>query len=242
MTVLSAGNLLALAGVAVLLASSAPVMAALGPIERLVEQTAREQLEARMAGLGLAGAEYELTVVSPRVPPTCPQPLRVDVVDTRQPVRMRFAVRCPDGAGRAQEYIVRARISAPVVVTASPVTAGEVLGQADVTLERRDITNVADALGQAQAAVGQTSRRSLRAGELLRASGLSAPVMVKRGDAVVMVARQEGIEVSTSGQALDAGAQGATIRVRNAASGQVVRTRVIGAGTVEPVEIARISP
>jgi flagella basal body P-ring formation protein FlgA len=40
-----------------------------------------------------------------------------------------------------------------------------------------------------------------------------------------------------AGEALDAGAQGAVVRVRNTASGQVVRMRVAGAGTVEPVDM-----
>jgi hypothetical protein len=51
-----------------------------------------------------------------------------------------------------------------------------------------------------------------------------------------MIARREGIEVSTAGEALDAGARGAMVRVRNAGSGQVVRMRVAGPGTVEPVD------
>jgi flagella basal body P-ring formation protein FlgA len=50
-----------------------------------------------------------------------------------------------------------------------------------------------------------------------------------------MLARRDGIEVSTSGEALDAGGRGALVRVRNSGSGQVVRMRVTGAGTVEPV-------
>jgi flagella basal body P-ring formation protein FlgA len=237
MTVLHAAPRLSL-----LMALVVPLAGAAATPEKLVEQAARAQLDQRMAGAGLAEAQYELSVVSARAAPPCARPVEVEALDVRQPARMRFTARCPDAAGRAQEFVVRARISAPVLVTAAPVNSGEVLTDAHVTLERRDITNVADALGAPEAALGQTSRRSLRAGELLRASQLSAAVLVKRGDAVTMVARMEGIEVTTAGQALDAGAQGAMIRVRNAASGQIVRMRVIGAGVVEPVDIARISP
>ena len=70
----------------------------------------------------------------------------------------------------------------------------------------------------------------------MRAGQLSSPVLVKRGDAVLMLARREGIEVSMAGEALDAGARGAMVRVRNAGSGQVVRMRVAGQGTVEPID------
>jgi flagella basal body P-ring formation protein FlgA len=51
----------------------------------------------------------------------------------------------------------------------------------------------------------------------------------------MMVARREGIEVTTAGEALDAGGRGAMVRVRNAGSGQIVRMRVTGPGTVEPI-------
>lgn len=151
---------------------------------------------------------------------------------------MRFVARCPDPKGWRHDFVVRARVSAQVAVTAMPLKAGEVLGDEHVTLERRDVTLIGDAIGAPEAAIGQTSRRSLRAGEVLRANQLVAPLVVKRGDQVLMVARQEGIEVSMAGEALDAGAQGAVIRVRNTASGQVVRMRVAGAGTVEPVDMA----
>lgn len=228
----------------ILMLLAAPIALAATPAtpEKLVEQAAREQLDARIATAGLSEPQYELTVVSARTAPLCAKPLQVEAIDVRQPSRMRFAARCPESTARATEYVVRARISAPVAVTAAPVAAGDVLAASHITLERRDITNVADALGAPEAALGQTTRRSLRAGELLRAGQLTAPTVIKRGDAVVMVARMDGIEVTTAGQALEAGAQGATIRVRNAASGQIVRMRVTAPGTVEPVDIARISP
>jgi flagella basal body P-ring formation protein FlgA len=115
------------------------------------------------------------------------------------------------------------------------VAANEALTDAQVTIERRDISNIADPITTPDEAVGQMSRRMLRPGDILRSGQLSSPVMVKRGDAVMMVARREGIEVSSAGEALDAGARGATVRVRNANSGQVVRMRVAGPGQVEPV-------
>jgi flagella basal body P-ring formation protein FlgA len=150
-------------------------------------------------------------------------------------------VRCPQAGNSRLEYIVRARVSAAVVVMAAPVAANEPLTDTHVTVEQRDITSITDPVIDPIDAVGQTSRRMLRAGDVLRNSSLSAPVLVKRGDAVVMVARIEGIEVSTAGEALDAGAKGATIRVRNSASGQTLRMRVVAPGTVEPSEMSRIS-
>jgi flagella basal body P-ring formation protein FlgA len=113
---------------------------------------------------------------------------------------------------------------------------------AHITVGQRDITSIADPVVAPVDAVGQTSRRSLRAGDVLRNNSLSAPVLIKRGDAVVMIARIEGIEVSTAGEALDAGARGATVRVKNSTSGQTVRMRVVAPGTVEPIDMPRALP
>lgn len=207
-----------------------------------VEEAARAQLEQQAAASGLLDARFELTVVPPRVVPPCSGPVEVETLDTRQVTRMRFAVRCPGPGSSRQEYIVRARISATVTVVATPVAANEPLTDAHVTLGQRDITSIADPVNDPLRAIGQTSRRMLRAGDVLRNSSLTAPVLVKRGDAVVMIARIEGIEISTAGEALDTGVRGATVRVRNSASGQTVRMRVTAPGTVEPVDVPRISP
>lgn len=223
------------------LLAAAPVFAAAPSIASQVEAAARAELEKQAAASGLADARFELSVVPPRAAPACTGPVEVDTLDTRQANRMRFAVRCPGPGASRQEYIVRARISATVAVMAAPVAANELLTDAHVTVGQRDITSIADPVIDPVNAVGQTSRRLLRAGDVLRNSSLTAPVLVKRGDAVVMIVRIDGIEVSMAGEALDTGARGATVRVRNSASGQTVRMRVTAPGTVEPVDMPRIS-
>ena len=224
-----------------LLLSALPVLAA-PSITAQVEEAARAELEKQTSASGLSDARFELTVVPPRMPPACSGPVEVDALDTRQVTRMRFAVRCPQAGASRQEYIVRARVFASVVLTAMPVNANEVITDAHVTVGQREITSINDPVVNPTDAVGQTSRRMLRAGDVLRNNSLTAPVLVKRGDAVVMIARVEGIEISTAGEALDAGARGAVVRVRNISSGQTLRMRVSAPGTVEPVDLPRVTP
>ncbi|WP_229408537.1 flagellar basal body P-ring formation chaperone FlgA [Massilia yuzhufengensis] len=206
-----------------------------------IEQAAREHIDKQLTNSGLSDPQVELSVVSARPAPACGAPVEIEALDARQYARMRFVARCPDPRGWRHDFVVRARVSAQVAVTAMPLRAGEVLSDDHITLERRDVTAVNDAIGAPESAVGQTSRRSLRAGEVLRSSQLAAPIMVKRGDQVLMQARYEGVEVSMAGEALDAGARGAMVRVRNAASGQVLRMRVSGAGTVEPADLPGVN-
>lgn len=224
-----------------LLLAALPVSAAPSTAAQ-VEEAVRAQLQMRAEASRLTDARFEITVVPPRVAAACPGPVEVEALDTRQVTRMRFAVRCPQaGAGRL-EYIVRARISATVVVTAAPIAANEVITDAHITVGQRDITSIADPVATLNDALGQTSRRLLHAGDVLRNNSLAASLLVKRGDAVLMIARIDGVEVSTAGEALDAGARGALVRVKNSASGQTLRMRVVAAGTVEPIDMLRAAP
>jgi flagella basal body P-ring formation protein FlgA len=217
---------------------SALAQAAAPSIPMQIEQSARAELERQMAASGLTEPQFEIAVVTARPAPPCSQPVAVEPLDTRSSQRMRFVARCPDTPGWRYEYVVRARVTAMVAIAAGPVAANEALTDAQVTIERRDISNIADPISNPADAVGQMSRRMLRPGDILRSGQLSSPVLVKRGDAVMMIARREGIEVSMAGEALDAGSKGAVVRVRNAGSGQVVRMRVAGPGTVEPIDMA----
>jgi len=213
--------------------------AAEASITTRLEQAAREQLARQAETAGLAEPQFTVNVATPRAAPPCAKPVNIEAVDTRTPARMRFAVLCPDAGGWKYEYVLRASVSALVAVTAAPVAAGQMLTAQDVTLERRDVTTLPDTVNSAEVATGQATRRSLRAGEVLRQAQLSAPILVKRGEAVIMLARFEALEISTAGEALDAGALNALVRVRNLANGRVVRMRVIAPGTVEPAEIPR---
>ena len=199
-----------------------------------VEQLAREQLRSRQKG-GLLEPQFQVTVVkSTRPVPACAAPVALETADSRSAQRMRFVAVCPGSNGWRYEMLARGSITAQVAVTSVPVTANTPLQSGDVTLARRDVTMVPDSIASLPGAIGLSSRRSLRAGEVLRQGQLASPVLIKRGSAVSIVARKEQVEVSMAGEAMDPGALGEVIRVRNATSGTVIRARVVDAGVVEP--------
>lgn len=205
----------------------------------LVEQTAREALLRQAEGNGLAEPQFELAAVrTSRVLPACAAaaPVAVGVLDARQVTRMRLVASCPGEGGWKYEFVVRAKVTARVAVMAADVASGRTVEAADVALERRDVSLVADVVSDLALLEGMAARRALRSGELLRQNMLTAQVLVKRGEAVRIVARNEQIEVSMAGEALDPGARGALVRVRNS-NGNVIKARVTGAGTVEPADL-----
>ncbi|MFC3378437.1 flagellar basal body P-ring formation chaperone FlgA [Rugamonas sp. CCM 8940] len=208
-------------------------------VPALVQTAARQHLERQAQAAGWVAPQIVVEVVRGSRPlASCPALPTVAAVDTRLASRMRFAAVCAGGAAEAwrYEFVVRAQISAKVVVSAAEVAAGRVLTADDLLLERHDISAMPDSLADVNAALGQAARRTLRAGEVLRPAMLAAPTLVKRGDAVRIVARREQVEVSMAGEALDSGARGTVLRVRNA-NGATIRARVSAAGTVEPVDL-----
>lgn len=204
---------------------------------RQVETAARNHVARQAEASGLSEPQFSVTVAPGTRPLAgCSQLLTVEAIDTRQVARMRFAAVCPGAAGWRYDFVVRATLSARVAVMALDVPAGKPLADEDVLLERHEVPTLGEVVSDPREVIGLSGKRALRGGEVLRMALLSAPTLVKRGDAVRIVARREQIEVSMAGEALDSGARGAVIRVRNP-NGTVLRTRVTGAATVEPVDV-----
>jgi flagella basal body P-ring formation protein FlgA len=215
--------------------SSAVAATSAEQVPAVVEAAARQQVERWAAAAGLSEPQFNVTVVPGTRPLTaCSGPVTAQGADTRLPSRMRFVAVCAGNNGWRYEFIVRAQVSARIAVMANDLPAGKVLSDEDLLLERHDVSSVADSITDPQDAVGMSAKRALRGGEVLRKNLLMASTLVKRGEPVRIVARHEQIEVSMAGDALDTGARGDMVRVRNA-NGTVIRARVTGAGTVEPV-------
>src|SRR6185369_887679 len=177
-------------------------------VTRLVREAAQHSLAQRAQSAGLAEPEFELTVVSSKhMPPSCPRPVEVKEVDARYVTRMRFSVLCPGADGWRHDVVVRASVSAKVLVAAASVPANRPLEAGDLALERRDVSATPDALSDMQLAAGKASKRALRAGDVVRSGWLLSPTLVRRGEPVRIVARSGGIEVTVAGEALDAGAR-----------------------------------
>jgi flagellar basal body P-ring formation protein FlgA len=210
------------------------------PADNILQQiksAARAELTRQARQARLQDPEFEIAVTPPAQPlAACAQPVTIEMQDARQPNRMRFAVLCGGAGGWRRELLARATVSARVGVLREAVAAGASFGPREVALERRDITQVADAVSDLDLLNGMVSRRTLRAGELLRLNQLVAPQLVKRGAAVRIVGRAAQVEVSVTGEALDNGVMDALVRVRNASSGAVIRARVTGPDTVQPAD------
>lgn len=222
-----------------LLMAASPMANAAASVDALLEQAARNELraQARQAGLIDPSIHVELRPQSGKGPPPCKRDVEIEALDTRFVTRMRFAAVCAGEPGWRSEYIVRGSIEADVVVATSTIVAGQPIGAEQLERARRDASGTAGALSDIAAVVGKASQRPLHRGQLIDKRWLVEPILVKRGAAVNIVARNVGVEVQVPAEAVEEGRRNDIVRVRNTLNGQIIRARVIGANAVEPADL-----
>lgn len=79
---------------------------------------------------------------------------------------------------------------------------------------------------------GMRAKRNIRQGAVISPSNLEAPMLVARGDQVIISAESEVIAIQMKGEALNSGALGEQISVKNLSSDRVIRARVTERGKV----------
>jgi flagella basal body P-ring formation protein FlgA len=118
-------------------------------------------------------------------------------------------------------------------VLARRVMRGEIISERDIEwLQLRSGRIPHNTVLDADALIGLSPKRTLRAGAPVRMSEVQQPVLVSKGAHVTLGLETPSRTVTARGRALEDGARGDTIRVTNAQSHTVVEGEVTGAGTV----------
>ncbi len=144
-------------------------------------------------------------------------------------------VRCTDANNPWSLYVqASVALNRPVLVARYPMSRGTVLSSSDVVLVDKDVARMTQGyLVDIDKVNGMVLKYSVTAGTVLRPSLLQPPMVIKRGDHVVLMAQGGGIQVKMEGMALTDGAVGDVIRVRNLSSHRVVQGTVVSAGVVQ---------
>lgn len=216
-------------------ATSAGALCATGTTPPQLRAAAEQAVRAQY---GQAGSRVVIvpTPLNPRLRlAACPHALRTRL-PMRQgtPSRVAVTVSCPGRPGWSMEVPVQMQVFRQVLVTSRPLARGDILGPADVHAEERDITRMGYGyIASLEQITGHSLARPLIAGVVLEPGELNSRETVRAGDEVALIADIGGIEVRTSGMALDGGDTGAHLRVRNGDSGRIIDGVVVGAGEVK---------
>ena len=198
-------------------------------------QAAKVFLEGRTAGMAQP-PQIEMGYLDKRLHmPACDTPLQGFLpAGGRMVGNVTVGVRCGGPKPWSLYVQAKARLISAVVVSNHPISRGSRIGASDVSLEERDVGRIVGGyLTDLTPVVGQVANRSVRAGMVLNRTMMEAAVMIRRGEHVTITARSGGLVVRQEGEALEDGALGEVIRVRNRSSKRTIEGRISGAGAVE---------
>ncbi len=152
---------------------------------------------------------------------------------TRAWGRISVGVRCDSPVTWTAYLQAEVSVLADYLVAAQPMRAGQIVGHADLSARRGDLSALPDnTLTDPTQATGHRTRFAIAAGSPLRADMLRLPHAVRQGQNVPLVSIGPGFKVASEGRALNNAAAGERVRVR-LKNGQTVTGVAQPDGTVE---------
>lgn len=134
----------------------------------------------------------------------------------------------------------RAYRVAEVPVLTNRVLRGDIIKSADVKWVRMRADRVqTDVLQHLDDLIGMTPRRGLRANVPVRSTDVQRPRLVEKNDLVTIVHHVPNMILTAQGKALQNGADGDIIQIKNAQSTQVIEAEVVGPGRVAVRTVAQ---
>ncbi|MGC6096680.1 flagellar basal body P-ring formation chaperone FlgA [Citrobacter portucalensis] len=150
--------------------------------------------------------------------------------------RIRIDVHCDEGQGWDMTVTVKPDIYLPVVVARQGLERGHVVATDDVVIKKLNISNTrGNYVTQPDDVMGLTVKRRVHKLQPIAMNQLDSPVLVERGQRVMMIAEQGGVQAKTVGEAMKKGRKDEMIKVKNENSEQVVNAIVAGRGVVQMV-------
>lgn len=179
--------------------------------------------------------EFSVVDIDPRLNVSdCPQTLAMTLKrQTNLSSRQSVEVRCNSTNGWSVYVPVDIAIFRPVVSVISTLPVNATIRAGDVQLVETDITRLNGRyLTRIDEVVGMAAKRPLIAGSAVNTEQLAQPVLIKRGEAVTIIAEVDGLSVRMPGVAMADGRRGEPIQVKNSTTARMVDAQVVSEGVV----------
>ncbi|MHC1725551.1 MAG: flagellar basal body P-ring formation chaperone FlgA [Syntrophobacteraceae bacterium] len=134
---------------------------------------------------------------------------------------------------RTLGVVGRVEVMGNVFLASRPIKQNEMIGSADLQMKKINITDAADRFATRLDQV--ENRRALRnigTHQPVELKDLDKPLVLKRGDPVMIVYDQPGLQLTAKGQVSADGGIGDTLAVMNVSSKKTVHCKVLDAQTV----------
>lgn len=217
------------------------VAAAAKPATRVLDENAVTKLLTAKLQKDYVGSKgkLELQLTQPWKAPTVPnEPLTVKILElptagVTPSFIIRFQLCDRDKSLGVWQSSVRAHVWRNVWIAKSDLRRGTLIANADITSERRDVLPLHASLARISAHdTSSELAQSVPAGTILLGRMLRPRTLIHRGQIANALVEDGGMSITTKVEALEDGAAGQIIHIRNVASRRDLTGKVINNDTV----------
>lgn len=142
-------------------------------------------------------------------------------------VGMEIAVKVNDIPVRSVRVCGRVEVYRDVVCAAGDIRRGDIIRSSLLTTARMPVSRLSNKVfDRPESLVGMAMKHSVNAGRIITGNMVISPVVIRRGAKVTILAQAPCITVRVPGRAVEQGAAGDFIRVRNLQSRKEIVARV----------------
>ena len=192
----------------------------------LEQQTARQQnLEAEIS-IGRLDRRLRLTECTTK-------PTAFLAAGAKLQGKLSVGLRCTGNKPWTVYLTAQIKSFTHVITAAHALPRGTLLSSADLMTVRQDVSQLRSGyFTQNKNVVGKILKRPMSAGQAFSVKNVKPPLLVRRGDEVVILATTGGLQVRVKGKALKDAALGERVPVRNKQSKRIVQGTAVKAGVV----------
>ncbi len=180
--------------------------------------------------------EIKVGYLDPRLNlPLCPQDLDIQLNGGQREIgRLQVKVSC-QGSNSWSKYIpAEVNVYGQVAVASASINRGVVIETHHIELDEVNLASLRrDPVFDEQMLIGMEMKYPLTSGGAFSMEAVRQPMVIERGDIVQLVAETQNLSIRQQGEALQNGAIGSVINVRNSSSDIVVQAEVIAQGKVK---------
>lgn len=191
-----------------------------------------------------ASIRVEIARNAPQLYVATDAPQSIDIVDLRyQRKRGRFLakLRAPAGDVSAPVHEITGLVYETVMVPvlARAMHRGDIIGNSDINMIRlRASQSNRGVVTDKSELLGMAVQRYLSAGAVIRQNDIDPPLLVQKGELVIVHFSSPGLRLTTQTRALENGARGALIRVVNTQTNRILEANVTAPGRAEIINLA----
>tara|TARA_R110002074_G_scaffold228259_2_gene399885 strand:+ start:76647 stop:77348 length:702 start_codon:yes stop_codon:yes gene_type:complete len=200
-----------------------------------IKQQVASFLESKLDSLG---NEYNIQIlnIDHRLKvKKCPSTIQIELAEEHiKAGKNTLKVRCHSDTPWRLFMSANIKLFGYATVAKHPLRKGHLIQKNDLELKKIELSSLRSPyLKDVDQAVNYVLKKSLGRGDIVSVNNLSKPIIIKRGDTIEILAKNNEFQISMKGVALKAGSKGDKIEVKNIKTQRTIQGIILDNHTVK---------